>query len=110
MSFEQVAARAIEYAEHGFPLRPRTAEAIKGNLKFFESWPDNQRYWLKPDGSMYKAGETIKLPTLARTLTLMVEAERQAAGQGPYGWHRGGTRALLQRRHRARDGRLPQET
>jgi len=27
MSFEQVAARAIEYAEQGFPLRPRTAAA-----------------------------------------------------------------------------------
>jgi gamma-glutamyltranspeptidase/glutathione hydrolase len=82
MSFEQVSARAIEYAEQGFPLRPRTARAIEGNLKFFESWPDNQRYWLKPDGSMYAPGETIRLPTLAHTLKLMVEAERAAARQG----------------------------
>lgn len=82
MSFAQVAGRAIEYAEQGFPLRPRTAEAIEGNLKFFENWPDNQRYWLKADRSMYKPGETIKLPTLARTLTRMVEAERAAASQG----------------------------
>jgi len=82
MSFEQVSARAIEYAEHGFPLRPRTTRAIQDNLKFFASWPDNQRYWLKPDGSTYKPGETIKLPTLARTLTRMVEAERAAAGKG----------------------------
>ena len=82
MSFEQVSARAIEYAEQGFPLRPRTAQAIQGNLKFFTAWPDNQRYWLKPDGSMYKPGETIKLPTLARTLRLMIEAERAAASKG----------------------------
>src|SRR5262245_3244183 len=82
MSFEKVAARAIEYAKEGFPLRPLTAQAIKGNLKFFESWPDNQRYWLKPDGSMYAPGETIKLPTLARTLGLMVEAERSASSRG----------------------------
>jgi gamma-glutamyltranspeptidase/glutathione hydrolase len=82
MSYEQVSARAIEYAEHGFPLRPRTAQAIEGNLKFFSSWPDNRRYWLKLDGSTYKPGETIKLPTLARTLTLMVEAERAAASKG----------------------------
>src|SRR5262245_17470437 len=40
MSFEEVSARAIEYAQDGFPLRPRTAGAIKQNLKFFESWPD----------------------------------------------------------------------
>ncbi|OFW17975.1 MAG: hypothetical protein A3H97_07625 [Acidobacteria bacterium RIFCSPLOWO2_02_FULL_65_29] len=82
MSFEQVSARAIEYAGKGFPMRPLTARAIEGNLKFFEKWPDNQRYWLKPDGSMYKPGETIALPTLAHTLTLMVEAERAAAGKG----------------------------
>jgi gamma-glutamyltranspeptidase / glutathione hydrolase len=82
MSFEQVSARAIDYAEQGFPLRPRTARSIQGNLKFFEKWPENQVYWLKPDKSMYQAGETIKLPTLANTLKLMVEAERAAAGKG----------------------------
>jgi gamma-glutamyltranspeptidase / glutathione hydrolase len=82
MTFEQVAQRAIEHAAEGFPLRPRTATAIQGNLKFFEKWPDNQRYWLKPDGSQYKPGATIKLPTLARTLTRMVEAERTASTGG----------------------------
>src|SRR5207244_6533318 len=66
----------------GFPLRPGTVEVIERNLKFFQKWPDNQRYWLKPDGSMYKPGDAIKLPTLAHTLSLMVEAERAAASQG----------------------------
>jgi gamma-glutamyltranspeptidase/glutathione hydrolase len=82
MSFEQVAARAIEYSEQGFPLRPRTAHAIEENLKFFQSWPENQKYWLKPDGSMHPAGDMIKLPTLAATLKKMVEAERAAKGKG----------------------------
>jgi gamma-glutamyltranspeptidase/glutathione hydrolase len=82
LSFEQVAARAIEYAEEGFPLRPSTARAIRNQLKFFAAWPDNQKYWLKPDGSEYLAGETIKLPTLARTLRRMVEAERAAKSKG----------------------------
>jgi gamma-glutamyltranspeptidase/glutathione hydrolase len=82
MSFEEVSARAIEYTEQGFPLRPRTANAIKENLKFFESWPDNQKYWLKADGSMHPAGDTIKLPTLAATLKKMVEAERAAKSNG----------------------------
>ncbi len=82
MSFETVAARAIEYAEQGFPLRPRTAAAIGRNAKFIQQWPDNQRYWLKPDGGMYKPGETIKFPTLARTLTRMVEAERAHKAEG----------------------------
>ena len=82
MSFEEVSAPAIEYAEKGFPLRPSTAIAIRRQLQFFERWPDNQRYWLKPDGSLYEAGETIKLPTLARTLFRMVEAERGAKSRG----------------------------
>src|SRR6202158_4350200 len=59
MSFEEVSARAIEYAAEGFPLRPRTAAAIERNLKFFADWPGNQSYWLKPDGTMYRPGETI---------------------------------------------------
>jgi gamma-glutamyltranspeptidase / glutathione hydrolase len=82
MSFEEVSARAIEYAREGFPLRPRTVAAIARNQKFIQDWPDNQRYWLKPDGSMYRAGDTIKFSTLANTLTRMVEAERAHKSEG----------------------------
>jgi gamma-glutamyltranspeptidase/glutathione hydrolase len=82
MSFEDVATPAIEYAENGFPLRESTARSIRSNLKFFESWPDNQKYWLKPDRSLYAAGETIRLPALARTLRRMVEAEQSAKSRG----------------------------
>src|SRR6266446_1142248 len=71
MSFEQVSARAIEYSEQGFPMRPRTANAVKQNLEFFKSWPDNQKYWLKADGSMIPPGETVKLTNTARTLKKM---------------------------------------
>ena len=78
MSFEEVATPAIEYAEKGFPMRSSTAQAIRRELKFFEKWPDNEKYWLKPNGSQYVPGETIKLPTLARTLHRMVDAERAA--------------------------------
>jgi gamma-glutamyltranspeptidase/glutathione hydrolase len=82
MSFEEVVGPAVEYAEKGFPLRQSTAQAIRNQLRLFEKWPDNQKYWLKPDGSQYKPGETIKLPTLARTLRRMVEAERAAKSRG----------------------------
>jgi len=76
MSFEEVAARAIEYAGQGFPLRPRTVAAIGRNAKFIEEWPENRKYWVKPDGAAYRPGDTIAFPTLAATLTRMVEAER----------------------------------
>ena len=82
MSFEEVAAAGIGYAENGFPMRTSTAQAIQRQLKFFEAWPGNQKYWLRPDGSQYKPGETIKLPALARTLRRMVEAERAAKSKG----------------------------
>src|SRR5688500_9337838 len=82
MKFEDVSQRAIEYAERGFPLRARTISAIDANRKFIDSWPDNRRMWLKPDGSAYKAGDTIVLPDLARTLKRMVDAERRAARRG----------------------------
>jgi len=82
MSFEQVAADAIKYAENGFPLRTSTLTAIRNQKKLFDKWPDNQKYWYKDDGSYYNAGDTIKLPTLARTLNRMAEAERAAKGKG----------------------------
>ncbi len=82
MSFEDVAVRAIEYARDGFPLRERTTRAIERELDFIHEWPDNESYWLKPDGSLYKAGETIAFPGLARTLSRMVESERAAKSNG----------------------------
>jgi gamma-glutamyltranspeptidase/glutathione hydrolase len=82
MSFEQVSRSAIAYADRGFPMRLSTAQGIERQLGFFKKWPDNERYWLKPDGSTYKPGETIRLPTLAKTLSRMVTAERAAKAKG----------------------------
>jgi gamma-glutamyltranspeptidase/glutathione hydrolase len=82
MSVADVTARAISYAEHGFPIRTSTAQGVERQLDFFKSWPENRSYWLKADGTTYKPGETIKLPTLARTLKRMVEAERAVKGPG----------------------------
>ena len=82
MTFAQVSARAIDYAQNGFPLRPLTSTAIEKNLKFLQTWPDNRAMWLKADGSAYGPGETIKLPALANTLKRMVDAEKAAGAKG----------------------------
>ena len=82
MSFEEVAARAIEYAEVGFPLRSRTVSTIYREMDFISRWPANRAYWTRPDGSMYASGEIIRLPTLANTLNKMVEAEREQSVNG----------------------------
>ena len=81
MSFETVAKRAVEAAEQGFPLRPRTARSIQSEIEFIGKWRDNQRYWLKPDGSFYSAGETIRLPSLGKTFNKMIQAERAHAAE-----------------------------
>jgi gamma-glutamyltranspeptidase/glutathione hydrolase len=82
MSFADVAAPGIAYAEHGFPMRDSTARSIEGQRALFDRFPGNRTYWLKPDGSTYKPGDTITLPATARTLKRMVEAERAAASKG----------------------------
>ena len=82
MRFEDVSLRAVEYAGEGFPLRPRTATTIERQRKFIDMWPSNQKTWLKPDGTFYQAGDTIKLPDLATTLSKMVQAERSARRRG----------------------------
>ena len=56
--------------------------AIQDQRELFDRWPGNKTYWLKPDGSPYAPGETIKLPATARTLRRMVEAERGARARG----------------------------
>jgi gamma-glutamyltranspeptidase/glutathione hydrolase len=43
MSFEDVAATAIAYAQNGFPMRDSTARAVRDQLKFFERWPENRK-------------------------------------------------------------------
>ncbi|MGE3492601.1 MAG: gamma-glutamyltransferase, partial [Vicinamibacterales bacterium] len=42
MTFAQVAASAIAYAEHGFPMRSSTYRAIQNQREFFEKWPGNK--------------------------------------------------------------------
>src|SRR6185436_18249486 len=58
------------------------AATIERQRAFIQKWPTNVKTWLKPDGSLYQAGDTIKLPDLAATLTRMVQAERGARRKG----------------------------
>ena len=53
MSFADVAAPGLAYAERGFPMRTSTARAIEGQRALFDKFPGNKKYWFKPDGSTY---------------------------------------------------------
>ncbi|MGB9074327.1 MAG: gamma-glutamyltransferase [Terriglobales bacterium] len=65
LSLEKVIAPAIKLAREGFPLAWEDAEDLKDEdlAKFAESKRIFQR-----DGNLYKPGETLKQPELARTL------------------------------------------
>ncbi len=80
MTFAQVLAPAIELAEKGFPI----SDSLAGNLrssKKIRKYPTTVKLF-QMDTHTPQAGEIWRNPDLAPTLRKLVEAERQAAGQG----------------------------
>src|SRR6267378_2348157 len=79
MSFAQVAAPAIEYAE-GFPIGEEFAGFIKNTQKILELWPASASFFL-PGGVAPVRGDVFREPTLAKTLRELVAAEKKARGK-----------------------------
>src|SRR5882762_5261506 len=79
MSFAQVAAPAIEYAE-GFPIGEEFAAFIKNTQKILELWPTSRSFFL-PGGAAPVRGDVFREPTLAKTLRELVAAEKKARGK-----------------------------
>lgn len=68
LDIKTLMAPAIALAENGFEISARqeqTMAAVKDDFAKFES---SRKYFLKPDGSTYRAGETFVQQDLARTL------------------------------------------
>jgi gamma-glutamyltranspeptidase/glutathione hydrolase len=83
MSFSQVVESALGFARDGFPTYQLLHRAIGSpdRLTNLQKYPDSSRIYL-PHGKPPLLGSLFVQPDLARTLTLMVEAEQQALGQG----------------------------
>ncbi|HEV8415295.1 MAG TPA: gamma-glutamyltransferase family protein [Bryobacteraceae bacterium] len=79
LSFAQVAAPAIEYADEGFPIGEEFAEFLGELQPYHAFWPDSFRFFY-PNGVAPKRGELVKMPTLANTLRQMAAAESKAKG------------------------------
>jgi gamma-glutamyltranspeptidase/glutathione hydrolase len=77
MSFADVAASAIDYADHGYPIDVSLARAIAGAQKRLAAFPTTAKIFL-PGGRPPEAGELFKNPDLASTLKKVVEAEQAA--------------------------------
>ncbi len=80
LTFAQVLQPAIELAENGFPLSESLAAAIDASKKL-RKYPSSMKVYF-PGGQAPRAGEVFKNPDLARTLKMLVEAERLAAPRG----------------------------
>jgi len=80
MHIEQVLRYAIRYAEAGYPLVPRIADAIEAvEVLFRDHWPSSAELYLH-DGRP-TAGQRFRNPDLAKTYGRLVQAAT-AAGPG----------------------------
>ena len=64
-------APAIKLADEGFPLSAAQSAAFAKLKPDWEKYPTSGQVFLHQDGSIYKAGETWRQPSLARTLKII---------------------------------------
>lgn len=67
----ELMAPAIELAKNGFIISSRQEETMAAAQKYFVRFASSSKYFLKKDGSSYKAGEILIQQDLAKTLQLI---------------------------------------
>ena len=79
MTLEEVLSPAIGYAERGYPVVPRVAEAVDPLAEFFKTeWPSSAEVWL-PGGQAPQAGKLFATPGTAQTYRRILD-QAKAAG------------------------------
>ena len=80
---------AVRLAEAGFPVSRHFSTNLETTyLRNFLRYPSTARAFLKPDGSVYKPGETWRQPDLAATL-------KRIQAEGAAGFYTGETARLI---------------
>ncbi len=87
---------AVRLAREGFAVSDALARSLAGVLPRMAPYPASVAQFSK-DGEPYRAGEVLRQGDLARTLARIAE-------QGPDGFYRGETAALVEREMRANGG------
>ena len=80
MPLAEVAAPAIELAEEGFPINPFLEMNLRSAADKLAGWPTSRAVFLSR-GRTPRTGELLVQKPLARTLRLLVEAERGSNGR-----------------------------
>ena len=78
----RIMAPAIRFAEEGFPLPAVEASRFAAAADTLRTFEGSRRYFLKPDGSTYIAGERFVQKDLARTLRGIAEGGANAFYRG----------------------------
>ena len=94
--WNELVAPAIKLARDGFEVSHGLARSLAGQLDDFQKYPASLAQFSK-NGKPYEAGDILKQPDLARTLTRIAE-------QGPAGFYEGETAALIEKEMRANNG------
>ena len=87
---------AVRLAREGFAVSDALARSLAGVLPRMAAYPASVAQFSK-DGEPYRAGEVLRQGDLARTLARIAE-------QGPVGFYRGETAALVEQEMRANGG------
>jgi gamma-glutamyltranspeptidase/glutathione hydrolase len=87
---------AIVLARDGFEVSHGLARSLAGVLDAFKKYPASLAQFSK-NGKPYEAGDILKQPDLARTLTRIAE-------QGPAGFYEGETAMLIEKEMKANNG------
>ncbi|CAI2718987.1 gamma-glutamyltransferase [Nitrospina watsonii] len=83
LPWKDLVAPAIQLAEHGIPINYDHLFTLTKGKQRLQQFEATRQMFYKPDGSMYRLGETIVFPDLAHSLKLIAE-------QGPSAFYEGG--------------------
>jgi gamma-glutamyltranspeptidase / glutathione hydrolase len=94
--WKELVQPAIVLARDGFEVSHGLARSLAGQLDDFKKYPASLAQFSK-NGTPYEAGDTLKQPDLAKSLT-------RIADQGPAGFYEGETAALIEKEMKANGG------
>lgn len=78
----RLVAPAISLANNGFPVYPSLARALFERRSVLAEYPATRAIFLKPDGTPWRAGETLRQKDLAGSLRLIAREEAHAFYEG----------------------------
>ena len=82
LPLETVMAPAIRYAREGFAVLPKDAARQASGAAQAAEFEGTRKYYLKPDGSPYQAGEILIQEDLANTLNQIAKTDGEAFYRG----------------------------